>query len=203
MFSQNQEEKHILEYFGDYIGTFCSIGENDGETLSNVRALALKGWKGVMVEPSPKAFERLKKLYNGNKGFYVYPFAISGHNGTAVLQESSALLSADDSGLVSTFHPAEMARFKRTVSYAPVEVKTFKWKTFLNRLKLKEFDFINADCEGDEMSFIPDIDFSKTKLICLEHNGSEQRKNDYLYYTSKFGLERIIYESGENILIAR
>ena len=47
-FSQNQEEDVILKYF-EYlpVGTFLSIGENDGQTLSNVRALAEKGWHGV------------------------------------------------------------------------------------------------------------------------------------------------------------
>src|SRR5687767_5636594 len=125
MYSQNLEEQYILEHFKDRTkGTFCSIGENDGVTFSNVRALALKGWSGVMVEPSPKAFERLKTLYNGQKGFYVYPFALSDRNGTAILQESGALCSTADVGLVSTFHQEEMDRFKRTVKYQPVEVKT-------------------------------------------------------------------------------
>lgn len=200
MYSQNQEEKHILEYFGDYVGTFCSIGENDGETLSNVRALALKGWKGVMVEPAPKAFEQLKKLYNGNKGFYVYPFAISDCNGTKPLKVSGSLLTAADSGLVSTFHDAEMARFKRTVSYAPVDVKTFKWKTFLNRLKIKEFDMISMDVEGDELNILPDMDLSKTKLLVIEWNSKPELKKEYDYYLKDF---RVIYTSGENLIYVR
>jgi len=202
-FSQNLEEQYILEYFGDKVGTLLSLGENDGVTFSNVRALILKGWRGVLVEPSPKAYERLKNLYDGHKGIYTYPFAISDHNGKGVLQESGALCSADDVGLVSTFHDHEMARFKRTVSYAPVEVKTFKWKTFLNRLRIKEFTFVSIDIESHEIKVLPDIDLSSTELICIEHNGSKERVKEYLYYTSKFGIERIIYESAENILIAK
>lgn len=203
MYSQSLEEQYILNYFGDKIGTFLDIGSNDGVTFSNTRALALRGWRGVLVEPSPKAFGRLKTLYNGQKGFYVYPFALSDRNGTAVLQESGALCSPSDVGLVSTFHQEEVDRFKRTVKYDSVEVKTFKWKTFLNRLKIKQFDFISLDIEGHELHVLPDIDLTKTELICIEHNGKENLKKDYLYYTSKYGLSKIIYESGENILIAR
>lgn len=203
-FSQNLEEQHILEYFKGRGGTFIDLGCNDCKTFSNTRALALTGlWKGVLVDCSPKAIQRCKELYNGNKNFYIYPFAVSNHNGTAILQESGALCSTEDVGLVSTFHQSEMDRFKRTVTYSPVEVKTFKWKTFLNRLKIKEFTFVSIDLENDELNVLPDMDLSKTELICIEHNGSEQRKKDYLHYTSIYGLEKIIYESGENLLIAR
>jgi hypothetical protein len=69
MYSQNLEEQYILNYFGDYVGTFLDLGCNDCLTFSNTRALALKGWKGIFIDPSPKAMERCKTLYNGHKGF--------------------------------------------------------------------------------------------------------------------------------------
>jgi FkbM family methyltransferase len=200
MHSQNNEEQIILNYFRDNTGTFLSLGENDGLTFSNVRALAERGWRGVMVEPSPKAFQRLKELYNGHKGFYVYQFAISDHNGKAMLQESGPLCSPSDVGLVSTFHSQEKQRFDKSVKYDPVEVKTFKWKTFLNRLTIKEFDMISIDVEGSELAILPDMDLSKTKLICIEHNGKAELKAEYEKYLNGF---KLIYTSGENLIYAR
>lgn len=204
-FSQSAEEQHILEYFGDHIGTFIDIGCNDCSTFSNTRALALKGWKGILIDPSPKAIAACRELYKGHtsNGIYIYEYAISSHNGKAILQESGPLCSPADVGLVSTFHQHEKERFHRTVAYNPIEVKTFKWKTAINRWKLKEFDFVSADCEGDEMTFLPDMDLSKTKLVCLEHNGNAEKKKEYLERTAKYGIDKIIYESGENVLIAR
>lgn len=203
MYSQSSEEKIILDYFNGQTGSFLDVGANNGVTFSNTRALAERGWKGVLIEPSPKAYAKLKEVYNGHKGFYLYNYALGSHNGKAMLQESGPLCSAADIGLVSTFHSHEMDRFKTTVKYEPVEVKVFKWKTFLNRLTIKEFDFISADCEGSEMDFLPDMDLSYTKLICLEHNGKEELKKQYIEVTSKYGLNKIIYESGENIIISR
>ena len=203
MYSQNKEEEHILNYFGDYVGTFLDLGCNDCITFSNTRALAERKWTGVLVDPSPKAMERCKQLYKGHKGFYMYQYAISSHNGKAMLQESGPLINSRDVALVSTFHSSEMNRFKTTVSYTPIEVKTFKWKTFLNRLKIKEFDMISLDVENDEMSILPDMDLSKTKLVCIEHNGSAEKKQAYLNCTTKYGLDKIIYESGENLIIVR
>lgn len=202
MYSQNLEEKFILEYFGDYVGTFLDIGCNDCLTFSNTRALSLKGWKGVFVDASPKAMERCKTLYNGYKGYYFYEVAISGHNGKDTFHQSGSLCSPTDVGLVSTFHASEMERFKK-VQYEPIEVKTFKWKTFHNRLRIKTFDCISMDVEGDELKILPDMDLSQTKLLVIEWNSKEDLKKEYLYYTEKYGLNKIIYTSGENLVIVR
>ena len=202
-YSQNYEEQAILEYFGDYVGTFLDVGCNDCLTFSNTRALALRGWKGVFIDPSPKAMERCKTLYNGHKGYYFYEVAISDHNGKGILQESGPLCSAADVGLVSTFHQEEMTRFNKTVKYEPAEVKTFKWKTFSNRLKstkINSFDFVSIDIEGDEMNVLPDMDLSKTRLVCIEWNSKPQLKVEYQKYLQGFNL---IYTSGENLLYGR
>lgn len=205
MFSQSKEEQYILEYFGDFVGTFADIGCNDCETFSNTRALVLRGWKGFFLDPSPKAIERCKSLYNDHKGLYIYPFALEANNGKKPLQESSSLVSSADVGLVSTFYPEEMARFKKTVSYTPVEVQTFRWKTFLNRLTIKEFNFISIDAEGSDLVILQQMDLEalKTQCICIEHNSKPELKKQYLEITSKFGLDKIIYESGENLIITR
>ena len=148
IYSQNLEQNYILEYFKDKRGTFIDIGANDGLTLSNTRALAELGWRGVFVEPSPKSFEMLKKNYEGLKGFYFYQVALGDHNGNAILQESSSLLTSADVGLVSTFEASEMQRFKSICTYEPVTVKMYKWKTFMNRLQVKTFDFVSLGCGG-------------------------------------------------------
>lgn len=203
MHSQNCEEQYILEYFEGQKGTFIDIGANEGITFSNTRALAELGWSGCFVEPSPKAFERLKKNYKGLSGFYFYNVALGNHNGTAILQESASLISTSDVGLVSTFEVSEMQRFKKITTYEPVSVKMFKWKTFYNRLKIKEFTMVNLDVEGFEMHILPDMDLSKTKLLVIEHNGKQELKKAYLECTTKYGLDKIIYESGENLIIVR
>ena len=203
IYSQNLEQNYILEYFKDKRGTFIDIGANDGLTLSNTRALAELGWRGVFVEPSPKSFEMLKKNYEGLKGFYFYQVALGDHNGNAILQESSSLLTSADVGLVSTFEASEMQRFKSICTYEAVTVKMYKWKTFMNRLQVKTFDFISLDVEGFELHILPDMDLSRTSLVCIEHNGHPGKKRAYLECCAKYRIENIIYESGENLLIAR
>jgi len=199
-YSQNLEQDKILEYFNGRIGIFLDLGANDGETFSNTRALALLGFRGVCVEPSPRAFQKLKNLYDGNKNIFCYQYAISDHNGKAMLQESGPLCSAADVALVSTFHQSEMDRFKRTVTYEPVEVKTFRWKTFMNRLKFKKFDFISIDCEGNDLCILQQIDLTDTHCICLEWNSKPETKTAFEKYLGGF---KLIYTSGENLIYAK
>jgi FkbM family methyltransferase len=199
-YSQNNEQDAILNYFNGSTGNFVDFGANDGETFSNTRALSERGWKGVLIEPSPMAYDKLKALYEGHKGFYTYPVAIGGHNGKAMLQESGPLCSANDVGLVSTFLGNEMDRFKRIVQYTPVEVKVYKWKTFLNRLTIKEFEFVSMDVEGNELLILPDMDLSKVKCICLEWNSKPELKTEYEKYLDGF---KLIYTSSENLIYAK
>lgn len=201
-YSQNKEEEAILNYFKDFKGTFLSIGENDGETLSNVRQLALDGWCGVMVEPAPTAFAKLKKLYEANKKgcFYLYECAIGDHNGKATLYDSGSLLNTGDTSLVSTLVQKETDRFKSVLSYSPIEVKVFKWKTFLNRLYVKKFDFVSLDCEGVDADILDQMDISEVKCLCIEWNGKVELKTRFDKKMEGF---KIIYTSAENLIYAR
>lgn len=202
MYSQNKEEQSILNYFGDFKGTFLDIGANDGKTLSNTRALAEKGWCGVLVEPSPKAFPKLKRLYESEKKgcFYIYNCAIGNHNGNAVLHDSGELLRQGDQALVSTMVEKEKERFSKVLSYEDVEVKVYRWKTFYNRLTIKKFDFISIDCEGLDADILEQMDVSEVKLLCIEWNGVQAMKERFDKHMEGF---KIIYTSGENLIYAR
>lgn len=202
MYSQSAEEQHILNYFGDFKGTFLSLGENDGETLSNVRALAIRGWSGVMVEPAPKAYAKLKALYeDAPKGkFYTYECAIGNHNEKAILHDSGELLKKGDTSLVSTLVESEKIRFQSVLHYEPVQVKVYRWKTFYNRLTIKKFDFISIDCEGLDGDILKQMDVSETRCICIEWNVKEELKAMYSELLPDF---RIIYTSPENLIYAR
>lgn len=200
MYSQNREEEIILDYFKGFVGTFVDIGSNDGITFSNVRALAERNWRGIFVEPDPEAFSRLEKLYLEYKGLYTYNYAICDRNGKKVLQKSDSLLKNGDTGLVSTFNASEMERFKSVVKYTPIEVQCYKWRTAINRWSFQEFDCVSMDCEGSELDILPDMDLTKTKLLCIEHNGKQELKTAYEKYLEGF---RLIYTSAENLIYVR
>lgn len=202
MFSQNAEEHFILSYFGSHVGRFCSIGENDGQTLSNVRQLVLNGWNGICIEPAPTAYAKLYELYKDNRKVNTYPFVIGDTNGTVPFFESGSLLSATDTALVSSVHAHETERFSRTVSYTSIQAKSFRWKTFINRIRNKKFDFFSIDTEGNDLMIAQQIDFTDTKCVCIEWNGHYHLKDQFDLLFNPQGF-KVIYTSGENLIYAK
>lgn len=210
MHSQNEEEKHIVDFFKDipckkYL---LSIGENDGKTLSNsFRLIELNtnvenGWLADLVEPSPIAFEKLEKLHSINlPNVKCFQLAIGTESGTMDFHESGTHLNNGDTSLLSTLVPQEKERWKDTEwNVIPVQVLTY---VDFKADKPYEYDFISIDAEGLDIEILKQIDLSYTKLICIEWNSVEQNKIDILEYTSKFGMTKVLYQSGENLLICR
>ena len=196
MYSQNNEEKVILEYFKGRQGTFLDIGANDGETLSNTRALYLDGWQGVCVEPMGDAFSKLSKLYEGT---VVQPIqiAISDYNGYSVFYESGSHLKKGDTGLLSTLSSTEILRWKGTEEFTESGTNVCDFQTFLGLSSYKKFNFISCDAEGVDYLIIKQINFDElgVEMLCVETNSVDNEKYDRLMETWGFILH---YSNFEN-----
>jgi FkbM family methyltransferase len=201
-YSQNLEEQHILNYFGNFKGSLLDIGANDGKTFSNSLKLIELGWEATLVEPSPKAFNKLSELHFGNKNVTCINTAIGTKNGTMILHESSHHnKDQKDIALLSSLKESETERWKKSgvkFNQCEVNVSTYK-KVF----ETSVFDFITIDAEGYDLEILRQIDLTDTKLLCIEWNTNDQAKGQILEYTIKFGMNKIIYVSGENLLIGR
>lgn len=226
MYSQNKEEQIILDYFNssvnmrygmnalseqefaEYrktmipISNFLDIGANDGKTLSNTRALAeLNGrWGGILVEPSPIAFEALKRNYQGMNNFYFYPFALGALNKKVKMWDSGTHLKKGDHGLLSTMSERDYNKWRPSTEFKQIEVQCFRYKTFLNRVKIKRFDFISIDAEGMDLCILEQIDLRNTSCVCIEWNGNSDLKDKFSKLMIGFD---ILYTSGENLIFGR
>lgn len=203
MYSQNKEEEVILNYFGDKKGIFLDVGANDGVTFSNTRALAEGGWRGVLIEPSPKAFSLLKENIKPFKGMYAYQFALGDTNGELRFMDSGSHLGRGDVGLLSTANEQDYNKWKASTQFEEITVKCFRYKTFMNRLKFLKvdgFDFISIDAEGYDLTILEQIDLRHTSCVCVEWNGFAERKEEFERLATGF---KIIYQSGENLIFAR
>lgn len=204
-YSQNTEEQVIQDYFGISIGlhagTFLSIGENDGETLSNVRLLAIQGWKGLCVEPGA-AFEKLALLYPSGP-VAIANVAIGTENGKATLHDSGTHLNKGDVSLLSTIEPKEKDRWGNTVEWIEREVAMLDYKTLIECSPYKTFDFISIDAEGLDVAILKQIDLTETRCLCIEHNGNQPMKQEMMWYCAGYGLTKVLLTNLENIIIAR
>lgn len=200
-YSQNKEEEVILRFFKGRTGTFLDIGANDGETLSNTRALALNGWFGVCVEPSPKAFDKLHELYKKSP-VQCIQVAISDFCGVTEFHESGEHLGKGDCALLSTIVKSELKRWNGTESFTLSQTSVVDFKGFLAKSIYSKFDFISIDAEGVDLKILKQIDFNalQTKMVCVEWNSKQ--KQQYLDVMIPFGF-RLVHENYENLIFVK
>lgn len=199
-YSQNNEQGIILNYFGDFVGTYLDLGANDGITLSNTYALYENGWDGVCVEASPKAYERLLINQPNSKCIQA---AIGAYDGDIVLNESGELLGNGDTSLVSSTKTEEMKRWESlNMQFKAITVRCVTFETLLKETKISNIDFLSIDIEGMELEVLPQIDFNKLgiKLACIEFNGKDKNKYDEIMLPIGF---KVIHQNSENLIYAK
>jgi FkbM family methyltransferase len=203
-YSQNQEQEHILKYFGEFKGMLCDIGANDGKTFSNSLALIERGWKAILFEPSPNAFAKLAALHKSNDNVICVCKAVGIEAGTFTLHESGPHLpDQSDFSLLSTLDEKEKERWKGSVEFTPIEVEVITVDQILSIADVDSFDFITIDAEGLDIQILKTFNLGKTKLVCVEWNGNYAVKDEIIEYCMSYGLWSFIYKSGENIIIGR
>lgn len=212
MYSQNEEEKHITGFFGGQKGTLLDIGANDGKSYSNSLKLIELGWDAVLVEPSPTCIDKIKSLHGENKLVTIIQAAVGSETIEANFHESGKLpvrdLDENNTSLLSTLVAKEKERWKPLgVEWKEYPVKVFTYNDLHVEFNLtgivNGYDFISIDAEGVDIEILKQIDLSRTKLICIEYNSNVAAKKEILDYTSLFGMTKIIYENGENLLICK
>jgi len=202
IYSQNNEQQIIANYFNGKIGTFLDIGANDGVTLSNTYQLVLDGWNGVGVEPSNEAFAKLVTNWQ-MKGGAVFNYAISDMNGQVTLHESGTHLKKGDTALLSTIKPSEMDRWRGTDNtFTATTCECVDFTTFLDESPIKQFDFISMDIEGAELTVLPQMDLNALgcKMIIVEFNGKEEYKYNDIIIPQGF---KQIAKNAENLIYAK
>lgn len=203
-YAQNREDLIVAKYFNGQKGTLLSIGENDGITLSNSRLLIEQGWKGLLVEPSPKAFAKLKKLYGDNKDIELLNSAVADYVGKSVLHESGTHLAKGDSSLLSTLNQQDYEKWKDTTIYTDIEINVTDVRLMLAS-RFKTFDFITIDAEGNDLLILQQLDLTALdcRCICIEWNGDYGLLNEIKDYCVGHGLNVQLAKNAENIILAR
>lgn len=198
MYSQNNEEEIILSYFRNHDPqkcTFLDIGAYDGIDLSNTRALAERGWAGVVVEPHPEIAKALLSNYADFSRVSVMPYAVATSCGRVVLQANDTYYS--------TIKNSEIDRWNGQFDFKPIEVGCVDFATLQDMVHCSHFDFISIDCEGMDYEVLSQIDLNAMgcQMVCVETNGKETQK--YIDYIKQFGVWDVALLNAENLIMFR
>jgi len=198
MFTQRDEEPYILKHFENTIGRFLDIGAHNGELFSTTRALALKGWGGVCIEPSPIPFRDLKERYKDSSEIEVLQIAI-------VIGNQSGTVDFYDSrgDMISSVDPAHVKLWqnKANVAYDKIQVCGVTVSDLFEMIG-HNFDFISLDVEGTNVDIIKEFPFAqltKTTMICVEFDHQERL---IMELVKPYGYT-LLHKTAENLLLVR
>lgn len=198
MFSQNDEERHIVNFFKGKIdkGRFLDIGAYNGKAFSNTHRLALNGWGGVCFEPSISVFPKLEKLYADRDDIVCDSRAVDTKNGRATFYDSSG-------DAISSFDTAHVAKWTKNWNskFKPVEVDIIGLDNLFEEYGT-DFDFINIDVESTNYKLFRKLNFNildKCTLFCIEH---DKHDVDIEKSLKPFGFRKIL-KNPENIILGR
>jgi len=190
MFSQGEEEKYILKYFGNKIGKFLDIGAYDGITFSNTYQLLLNGWNGVSVEASPSVFKKLQKNLND--------FDIELFNGCISLIDDKIIDFYDNEEATACDNLENVKKWQDVCQFNKINVRTTPILTLLKHYNYK-YDFVNIDIEGNSADlFIYIYDLLKyVDMFCIEHDNKLNEIQDIAID------HKLYYNNGENVILVK
>lgn len=193
MYSQRDEQKYILDYFGN-IGIFLDIGAFHPEIFSNVRALYERGWKGICVEPSDACYPLIEKTYKGTV-VETYHCAIANYTGKILMYDSNGdALSSTDPEHVRKWTENYGSKFTK------ITYPCYTIADLIKKSKYKAFNFVSIDVENDRLGIdiLKQIDLYSVGMICLECD--YKNRNEVKQHLKGW---KEIYNNAENILMAR
>lgn len=193
MYSQRDEEKHILEAVKDSTNKrLLDIGAWDPITFSNSRALIEQGWGGVLIEFSPKPLRALIEAYKTRADIDVVAAAVG-------VQSSLQQFTFTDDAVSALIDSAQAQTWKAAGNYYG--------RGFVPVLSLVEilaqfgaFDFVSIDTEGTSVDLLKALLATEMfpKCICVEHDGRVIE----LLQMARARQYHSVYESDENIVLS-
>lgn len=173
-FSQAGQDSWLDQrvFRGRRAGTFVEIGGYDGITGSNCLFFELiRGWSGILVEPSPTFHARAAAL----RRVPCLQVAVAADAGEAEFLEVSEGFS-QMSGLTASYDPG----LRATVEADPrhrgelIRVPTRPLAAILDDHGLAEIDYVSLDVEGGELAILRAFPFERYRITAwtIENNAA-------------------------------
>ena len=168
-FSQYRQDEFIdkVVFNKKRKGFFVDIGAHDGVSFSNSNFFEEnRKFSGLCIEPNPKVFTQLKK----NRKCDVLNICVADKVGIVkflAIEGYPEMLS----GIINHYHPKHLERIDSYIAEyggakEEIEVNCMPLQN-IDSLCNKVIDFISIDTEGNELSILKSIDFSKIKITCF------------------------------------
>lgn len=195
MYSQNDEEKFILEHFaGQPVGRFYDIGAWNGVKFSNTLALLEQGWSGVSVEPEYESFRALVANLEPHAA------RLDLVNAAVALQPGLVPFWSSNGDAVSTLDADHRDKWADAIGgMRKYFIQTLTLETLFDTFGQAEF--ISLDVEGTNLGLFRELPFHwpRLKMIVVEHDSHTDLMT---VLAARHGF-RNIHVTSENLILLR
>jgi FkbM family methyltransferase len=158
----------------DYTGQgfyFVQVGANDGVTDDDIRPYILRhNWRGVLVEPLPDVFERLKKNYAGVERLEFANCAITEKLGQIEFWRHPSLPQCSGLGV--------RTRIQSRAKMERVEVSGVTWHDLLDHYDVDRIDLLQIDTEGYDAEVIRLFPFERMTPLIIRYEHKHLKMAD-------------------------
>jgi len=155
-------------------GFFIELGANDGLTQSNTAMLEfMRGWKGILIEPSPSAYELCKV----NR-----PGSITLNYACVSNEYTDKSVKGDFNGKIMSSVDGLRLQSEKTIDVAAITLESIldKYAAY------KNINFLSLDTEGYELNILKGLNLDKYRpQYMLIEIYSKDYKEIYDYLESK------------------
>jgi len=170
-YGQMGEDKHIRERYFPTMrnGTFLEMGALDGVLFSNTKFFEdTMGWSGVLIEPIPASFDKLKA---NRPRCTLFQCAVSTNEGTIDIYEHGAVSSVRENTSESFYNG-----WHREKDIQLIQVPARRLDSILHEAGVKTIDFWSLDVEGSELDALQTMDWSiPVGVICIETQTDDKK----------------------------
>jgi FkbM family methyltransferase len=208
-FHDNPTSRMRTHFAGESSISFVQIGAYDGIEADPIRSLVLDSdrWRGVMVEPQPDAFERLRRNYRGRDSRLQFlNVAVSDRPGEDALfcipeTERVAAGMPEWVGGIASFDAEHLRKHFPHAKLVSYRVKITTFGGVADQLPGGHVDAVIIDVEGHERRIVDSIDLDRhrVKFIMYEHkhlsendrSAVERKLQGHGFSVKRFGWDTI------------
>ena len=161
-------------FWADHPVSFCQVGANDCSSNDPLQRLIKPHWRGVLIEPQPGAFGRVKAKFAGNPNLVLKNVAVSTARGEQTLYTVKDSGGATDSlDGVASFSRDHVLKFVGgdTNRVGQITVPAIPLMDLLAEAGFSTLDVMSVDVEGFDDQVVRMLDLKKLRptIIQYEH----------------------------------
>jgi FkbM family methyltransferase len=164
--------------FSDEELFYVDIGANDGLIVSNTAHFDLNlGWKGICVEPHPRAFSELQKNRPNSINLNYCITDSEGEVDFLSISGYAEMLS----GIKNFYSEDHLKRIDSEIKKHGGEKQIIKivskplWEV-LKKYDVKKIDYLSIDTEGSEFEILNGIDFDQVDIRVISTENSSNKE---------------------------